>query len=249
MSKPSRKSKRQPRLGICVYCGISGEVTRDHVIPRGMFHHRANSTFTVDACRACNVDKSRYDPELRDFAISNMNSGQHPYHDEILHRMFRAVSRNQSRIGRRIKWLARPRTFVHNGEIIDGVSVPIDGEDQRKAVAYIAKAVWYRHFDEVATDGMLESRYFDMFAIKPEVMMLEITESQPPIQLLDKEGVALICGWPFVVGDRGRKVLFITMRFYGGPAYSVVMDNRRSEPLEDEVPIAKIVASGDRADD
>jgi hypothetical protein len=54
---------RKPRIGVCVYCGTPGSVTRDHVPPICLFppDTRVN-LITVDACNVCH-DSYKLDDE------------------------------------------------------------------------------------------------------------------------------------------------------------------------------------------
>ena len=45
---------RKERVGICVYCGIAGPVTSDHIPPKCLFPPGARlNLMTVAACPAC----------------------------------------------------------------------------------------------------------------------------------------------------------------------------------------------------
>lgn len=64
---------KKPRQGRCAYCGTSGEVTRDHVIPHCLWSEAIPlDIFTIDACRKYNnVEKSGNDVYLRDLLIND----------------------------------------------------------------------------------------------------------------------------------------------------------------------------------
>lgn len=54
---------RKPRVGICVYCGKSSEVTSDHVPPKCLFPPETRvNLITVNACLACH-DSFKLDDE------------------------------------------------------------------------------------------------------------------------------------------------------------------------------------------
>lgn len=60
------RRKRTPRTGTCIYCGVLGKVTDDHVPPKTIFAQpRPNNLITVPACRKCNESFSKDDEYFR----------------------------------------------------------------------------------------------------------------------------------------------------------------------------------------
>src|SRR4051812_32449628 len=76
-------SKRR-RTGICAYCGESGNITRDHVIPRCLFPRPLpQDMLTVPACDSCNGRKSRHDDFLRDILVTDIAATESPVAQEL----------------------------------------------------------------------------------------------------------------------------------------------------------------------
>ncbi len=72
---PQRKKKR---LGICVYCGRNGPVTRDHIPPKNLFATRPSNLITVPACEKCNRAACKDDEYFRLTITSRSDIGEHP---------------------------------------------------------------------------------------------------------------------------------------------------------------------------
>jgi len=66
------------KTGICAYCGISGPITDEHVIPRTLFATQATRYIVVPACLACNQRKANDDGYLRDFLAVDEACQYHP---------------------------------------------------------------------------------------------------------------------------------------------------------------------------
>jgi hypothetical protein len=64
MSRETKKAKA--RAGECVYCGVAGLMTRDHIPPQGLFQQpRPSNLITVPACDQCNKSYSKDDEWFR----------------------------------------------------------------------------------------------------------------------------------------------------------------------------------------
>jgi hypothetical protein len=101
--KMTTRVKRKEQTGICVYCGQSGHVTEDHVIPRCLFVQPYPSDIPrVPACRVCNNDQqSQDDSYLRDALICIYEAYRHPIAQELFGGKFtRAVQQGKSAFAR-----------------------------------------------------------------------------------------------------------------------------------------------------
>lgn len=59
-------SKRKSDIGTCVFCGAIGDVTDDHVPPKGIFAKpRPSDLITVPGCKECNHGWSLHDEYFR----------------------------------------------------------------------------------------------------------------------------------------------------------------------------------------
>ncbi len=73
-----KRKQGKRRLGTCVYCSATGEVTRDHPFPRTLFKVRDPSMITVDSCDPCNQKKSKGDRDLRNYITMHIGGSLHP---------------------------------------------------------------------------------------------------------------------------------------------------------------------------
>jgi hypothetical protein len=90
------------RQGVCVYCGNTGQVTLDHVIPQCLFSGRIpKDAPVVDACLKCNGEmKSAFDTYLRDLLVNDMSSSRNSEAQKLLPKYERARARNRSILDR-----------------------------------------------------------------------------------------------------------------------------------------------------
>ena len=62
----SKEGSRVNTAEICLYCGVPGELTNDHVPPKNLFPKpRPNILVEVRACLACNGGASKDDEYFR----------------------------------------------------------------------------------------------------------------------------------------------------------------------------------------
>lgn len=95
----SKKKPGKPEtLGICVYCGQSGRVEPDHVVPCTLFLHGNQSKWTVPSCRSCNVRKSAGESDLRDYVVIDKDGSRHPQALRLLPLIEKAAVKGFSRI-------------------------------------------------------------------------------------------------------------------------------------------------------
>jgi len=50
-----------PSPNRCVYCGLEGEITRDHIPPKKLFPKNTRNLITIPSCQKCNNDFSPLD--------------------------------------------------------------------------------------------------------------------------------------------------------------------------------------------
>ena len=59
------RKHRPPLSGTCIYCGTSGEITRDHVPPKNLFPKGTLGLVTRPACQKCNNEAKLDDEYFR----------------------------------------------------------------------------------------------------------------------------------------------------------------------------------------
>lgn len=74
----SKKSKN-PKKGICIYCGLERTLTDDHIPPKSIFPRpRATNLITVPCCSDCNHDAHLDDMYFKDVLVSMYDVKDHP---------------------------------------------------------------------------------------------------------------------------------------------------------------------------
>ncbi len=82
---------------ICAYCGISENLTDDHVPPKNLFPKpRPSNLITVPACPECHSGTSQDDEYFRLKLCLRDNSGDHPNARANLESIFRSLRREQA---------------------------------------------------------------------------------------------------------------------------------------------------------
>lgn len=81
------------RAGECVYCGVVGPVTRDHIPPKNLFPSpRPHNLIAVPSCLKCNQSSSKDDEYFRLVLALRDDTADHPAVREILPSVRRALS-------------------------------------------------------------------------------------------------------------------------------------------------------------
>ena len=90
-------SKRK-RRGQCAFCGSSGDVTTDHVPPKGIYGKPVPpDAITVRACAACNTKSKEDDQYLKRVLAMSSATDQHPEAWRIKAETHRDLDRPESR--------------------------------------------------------------------------------------------------------------------------------------------------------
>src|SRR4051812_30015103 len=94
------KSKKNVASTIaeCVYCGLNGPITDDHVPPKNLFPYpRPSNLITVPACNDCNKSFSKDDEWLRLTLSIREISKTHPDRNAALPIVKRSLERPSAR--------------------------------------------------------------------------------------------------------------------------------------------------------
>ncbi|KPL80021.1 hypothetical protein SE18_25920 [Herpetosiphon geysericola] len=96
---------KKSKIGTCVYCGETRELTREHVVPRCLFAgNKPNNPVIVPVCFNCNNKKSQSDDYLRDYLVLDRTSRQSPTAIVIQNTTFlRSARKNKSQLARDAK--------------------------------------------------------------------------------------------------------------------------------------------------
>lgn len=140
-------SKAKSKIRQCAYCGVVAEMTKEHVIPRGLFTSpRPANLITIPVCKNCNHLKSKDDDFLRDF----LTLDQYSYQSEIAKSIFRgkvtrSVIRKSSDIGKIVlsKGSIVPAYSQRRVYLGRRFSFPIDGDRLASVLFTIARGLSY----------------------------------------------------------------------------------------------------------
>jgi hypothetical protein len=144
------RSRTKVRQGTCAYCGATGEVTRDHVIPRALFITMDVQMITVPACAACQREKGYGDDDLRDFVNLDWAGSQHPNALKQLERIARATLVERSKFGRAFTKGGVDQELVTGAGIYFGEvhAVPIDSRDMFNTLEYIVRGLYFHEMKQ-----------------------------------------------------------------------------------------------------
>jgi hypothetical protein len=94
----SRRRKRsEKKEGECVYCGLVGKLTDDHVPPENLFSKPLpDNLIKVPSCFKCNNGCSKDDEYFRLMLIMREDVGSHPEYDRLWPSVYRSLTRPQA---------------------------------------------------------------------------------------------------------------------------------------------------------
>ncbi|CAN5546028.1 hypothetical protein BH10ACI3_BH10ACI3_26290 [soil metagenome] len=141
-------SKKKKKLGICVYCGESKEVTREHVIPRCMFPGPLpNDVVVVPACEPCNKEKGKHDDYLRDMlTVDAQTSASDSAQTVLTGKVFRAAEKNHSQLIRAAKAKGKFEPVHSSGGIYlgHGYAVPLEEDRVNHIFSLIVRGLYFK---------------------------------------------------------------------------------------------------------
>ena len=88
------KKSRNPRIGICTYCGRKRQITKDHIPPKNLFPKpRPSDLITVPCCLECNQRISKDDEYFRLVITMRYDVSQRRDASEVLPIALRGLQR------------------------------------------------------------------------------------------------------------------------------------------------------------
>lgn len=164
-------SMAKSKAGQCVFCGKQGRVTREHVVPRGLFLSPLPETMiTVPVCQPCNNGKSSDDTYLRDFLLSDMASRPNRVAQALRKgKLMRAVQTNRSELARTIARHARRKPLYSTGGIYLGSFYCVSVEERRLESSFqkMARGLYYYVSKQyLPQDAQVEVSRVDRFQIR-----------------------------------------------------------------------------------
>lgn len=90
--------KRAEELGVCVYCGVEGPLTNDHIPPKCLFAKpRPNNLITVKSCSKCNLSMSNDDEYFKTMLSLRDINYEHPDAKAICPSVFRSLNKTSKK--------------------------------------------------------------------------------------------------------------------------------------------------------
>lgn len=126
------------KVATCVYCGEQADVTREHVIPKGLFPKPLPANMiTVATCFACNNGKSDDDAYLRDYLLADLATGDNALAQGLrFSKLKRSVQTNRSEVARSALTRAYPTPVHSPGGIYLGFAYAVPVDAKRLEVTY-----------------------------------------------------------------------------------------------------------------
>lgn len=130
--KKHKANRTKERQGTCVYCGASGQVEDEDVIPVCLFLKPAPDRVLVPSCRSCNVEKSKDDSYLRDMTAPDYRCYGNPVAEAVFNGpVLRSVRTNRSLVGRAFRSVGRMFPMQTHGGIYLGHMPGVSLEEKR----------------------------------------------------------------------------------------------------------------------
>lgn len=147
MSKPKR------RPGTCPYCFTIGQLTKDHVIPQGLFGAAPlpGDVPKVFACESCNNNlKSKDDTYLRDLLVNDPENVAHPVVQELQPTFYRAVRANHSIYAREAAKILLVPHFTPSGRMT-AINAQAKLDEQRiiRIFSTLVRGLYRYYFNDV----------------------------------------------------------------------------------------------------
>ena len=118
------------------------------MIPRSLFgDNPPRNLITVPACEACDNEKSLNDDFLRDMLVMDVQSSEHPLlQADLRNKMYRAVQRNLSALGRLVVAESKDRALYTRGGIYLGSYPAVTIEETRvsRIFSMIVRGLYYK---------------------------------------------------------------------------------------------------------
>ena len=139
-----RLAKGQPRVGVCALCKRERPITKDHVIPRGLFQRDSDSLIRVPSCQECQDAKHDGEEWLRDLVRLDVGGSDHGDALSQVLRIGRAHLRNPGRSTERI--MTRKQIEVTSfGDIYLGEAFEIEWDFASiiRTMEFVVRGLWF----------------------------------------------------------------------------------------------------------
>lgn len=212
MSKP----KKVIVVGSCSYCGAEGELEPEHVVPRALFIDVNQANIIINACDACNGEKSDGENDLRDYMATAKRTKNHPVAKRLRSVIDKATKKGTSRVAARMMAAQSVPRMTQEG-IYLGYDM-LDNDDHfpemERTLQYIVRGL---HFHETKVP-VLPSTEVDVRVMPYEIYPYVVNEFDVPF--LPKRrilGPDVFSWQPIGLGSTSGSSYWI-LRFYDGVA-------------------------------
>jgi len=93
-----RKKRAEKKVGRCVFCGVRGPITREHIPAQNLFPPPMPSNLiTVPSCRKCNSEWQRDEDYFRLWLVAREDTKGNPARDALFPTVNRSLARVEAR--------------------------------------------------------------------------------------------------------------------------------------------------------
>lgn len=214
---------------LCVYCGATENLTRDHVVPSCLFARKPQNPVMVSSCKTCADRKSNCDQYLRDFLVLDNWASSSPTAIHLLHtKVLRGVRKRRSPF---VRALGKPELRPFRGPsglyMGDLVAADFDGQPIIDALTYIVRGLFYRvKRRTLSTDYSYRvTRFLPDGWARLNQLMVDLGTSG-----WNEIGDIFAASYVFV--QENDDLGWWIFRFYGGVIFTVYVDDPTLEVLE-----------------
>jgi hypothetical protein len=170
-------TNQESKLGECVYCGNTEEITKDHIPPKNIFSKpRPDNLITVPSCFKCNSEASKDDEYFRNVLTMRYDTYEHPDAMKNWKTILRSIKRPESSgLRNAILTGLKPIDLVTPSGIFLGKSGMYKVEVGRvlKTVNRIIKGIFYYEFGQaLPNDYNVQSYMLELIKFDDEVLNL-----------------------------------------------------------------------------
>jgi len=142
-----RKKQAKKKVGRCVFCGVRGPITREHIPAKAFFPSPLPSNLiTVPSCRKCNSEWQKDEDYFRLCLVAREDTKGNRSRDELFPTVKRSLTRVDARgfANKFLNSLAEVEEFTPAGIYVrSGVSVSFEGARLDRVAEKVIRGLFY----------------------------------------------------------------------------------------------------------
>lgn len=171
---------RKQKQGKCIYCGAMGDITDDHVPPKGLFPKpRPSNLITVPACESCNGGEHLDDEYFRLMLAMRHDTADLPALKPVLEAVFRSLGKTEKRKFARSFISRYKRRQVHTPRgIFLGVFPAYDVDRNRvlRVVERTGRGIFFNQMGRGLADGYTAIAVDELKMIEADTTVRELVQ-------------------------------------------------------------------------